>query len=167
MKAQIRCLAISACAAILATCGGGGGGGEAPPAAPPPAAPPPAAPPPAGPAMAEITSQNAPAITAGTMDAVLGTALLASVGGADLFLPASATSTGGTNPRAGETVLKLIRLHGAAKQLIRILVPVGPFTEPCLISGSITFSGDIQSETTLTPGIPLLQISAIATTATA
>ncbi len=157
MKAQIRCLAISACAAILATCGGGGGGdGGSGTVAPP-----------AGPAMAEITSQNAPAITAGTMDAVLGTALLASVGGADLFLPASATSTGGTNPRAGETVLKLIRLHGAAKQLIRILVPVGPFTEPCLISGSITFSGDIQSETTLTPGIPLLQISAIATTATA
>jgi hypothetical protein len=121
----------------LAACGGGGGG--APPAAP------------AEPALAEITSQNAPAITAGAMDAVLGSALLAGFGGTDLFLPTSVTSTGGI-VGAGEVVLKLIRRHGAATQLRRILVVVGPFTEPCLVSGSITFSADLQNETTLSPG---------------
>jgi hypothetical protein len=142
MKVQIRFLAISAGAAILAACGGGGGGGEAPPAAPPPA----------GPAQAEITEQNAPTITAGAAITVADTAQVAGVGGTGLFLSASVTPTGGRIVGAGETVLKLVRLHGARTQLSRTLVVVGPFTEPCLVSGSITFSADLQSETTLSPG---------------
>lgn len=126
---------------ILAT--GGGGGGGAPPE--PPA-------PPVGPAMAEITLQNARGITAGTMDALLGTALLAAISGPDLFLPAAATSSGRTNPRVGETVLNLIRLHGAGTQLSRTLVAIPAETIPCLVDGSVTISGEIQNAATLSPG---------------
>ena len=140
MKAQIRYLAISLGVAFFAACGGGGGGGGSGTVAPP-----------AGPALAEITSQDAPAITAGATIVAADTAELAGTSGSNLILSSAATSTGDT-VGAAEIVLRLIRLHGANRQLIRILVPVGPFTESCPGGGSVTFSGDLQDLTTLSEG---------------
>ena len=140
MKAQIRYLAISLGVAFFAACGGGGGGGGSGTVAPP-----------AGPTLAEITSQDAPAITAGATIVAADTAELAGTSGSNLILSSAATSTGDT-VGAAEIVLRLIRLHGANRQLIRILVPVGPFTESCPGGGSVTFSGEIQNPPALSEG---------------
>ena len=140
MRAQIQYLAISLSVAFFAACGGGGGDGGSGTVVPP-----------AGPAQAEITSQNAPAIAAGVADVIAGTAQLADISGLNLFLQSAVTSTGDT-VGAAEIVLRLIRLHGATRQLIRILVPVGPFTEPCFASGSVTFLSEVQNPPALSPG---------------
>lgn len=114
---------LSVLALSLAACGGGGGGATT--SNPPPAAPP-----------AVIDSGNAQAVASRSMTAAFQSG---GIGGI--------TGTGGLVTVGNNGVSKPTAGGATAHQ-----IPIGPETTPCAVSGSTTFSGEIASPVTITPG---------------
>ena len=119
----------------LGACGGGGSGGTT--AAPPP---------PVAPAV--INSANAETVAASSVDVALQT------GSFDGFIGLTGltvTSTGGVSKlSAVQTASRMVK--ATVSNSVISQVPVGPVTEPCAVSGSVTISGDIANPETLTAG---------------
>lgn len=134
MKASAR--SVSLVCLALAACGGGGGGGTANPQVPVSASFP-------------ITPANAEAAAAESWKAANGTAGVAGFAGAsDIVM----VKPGAAKPAAGLP---------SSRSLVHLVqkIPFGPETFPCLVAGTITLSGNLESSTTLTAG-DLISIAA-------
>jgi hypothetical protein len=125
-----------ACAA-LSGCGGGGGGSDSP----------------AGPDLVEITSSNAATIA--------GAVLLSSFEGGDLgsFAGLTPAPTAVTSTKTSRLYAKVGSLEGAQMESLLkqsqqgyMQAPVGPVVTDCDVAGTITTSGNLASQMTLTAG---------------
>ena len=119
----------------LGACGGGGSGGTT--AAPPPPV-----------AAAVINSANAETVAASSADVALQS------GGLSGFIDIiglTATSTGGVSKLSAVQTASPTFKTTVSNSVIS-QVPVGPVTEPCAVSGSVTISGDIANPATLAAG---------------
>ena len=125
MSRTIGCFSIGVSMLLLAACGGGGGDAAAPVGSVQTLT-----------ATAEITSANAPVITRSVLGAAVGSDGLADLGGL-------AGPTGGLTG----TMMVNDANVGATPQAV-----IGPQTENCLVSGTQTFTADIQDPLTMTVG---------------
>jgi len=135
MKVANRCLSMTLVLLGLAACGGGSGGGDGAVVVPPPVA-----------VLSAVTSENAETLAGAATSAALVSGDLGSLGGGSADAgpqPGMQTKTTGKN-HWDLLVGKLVGHYFAA--------PIGPFTDPCLVSGFVTLSGDISNPATLSPG---------------
>jgi len=135
MKKINRYLSLTLILLGLAACGGGGGGGDGTVVVPPPVA-----------QQATVTSENAETLAGAALSAAILSGDLGSLGGGS----ADAGPQPGMQTKAAAKnhwdvlVGKLVGQYFAA--------PIGPFTDPCLVSGFMTLSGDISNPATLSAG---------------
>lgn len=129
---RARCTAGLA-AVILSGCGGGGGGGSTPVE------------------YLEITSGNAGDVAGAVVQTVASTLTLADAGGGEI-------SSSAADASAGAGALAVARYLPLLPQLRRQalgagpLASVGPVTEPCLVAGFITLSGNVADPEMLSVG---------------
>lgn len=117
-------------AVVLAACGGSGSTPSLPPAGPEPAS---------------IDSSTAPLIAGGVASVVVGSGVLDNLGEGPVPLPVP-TSAGAVAAQSDPDA------HPVGRQAMGSIVPVGPETENCQVSGSVTVSGDLADPNTISAG---------------
>lgn len=131
MKNVLLGICITLSVLTLGACGGGSSAPTSPPVAP-----------------AVIDSSNAETVAARSADVALQS------GSFDGFIGLTGltvTSTGGVSKlSAVQTASRMVK--ATVSNSVISQVPVGPVTEPCAVSGSVTISGDIANPLTLTAG---------------
>lgn len=126
MHKQLRAISFSILVFLVASCGGSGGGT--------------AAEPPIVTSKAVINSGNAQSISSSSANAAFAAG---SFGAASDVVGLTASQPGGTTNTNSAI---------ANKGSNNAQVPVGPITEVCAVSGSVTITGDIANPMTITPG---------------
>jgi hypothetical protein len=136
MKAFFVCMSMALAVSLLAACGGGGGGSSAAVVQPPP---------PAQAVLVQIDAAVAPTVTSASLNAAAFGGELGSLGGAGVV--------GG--PASPGLLSKLERLPviGMSKVYTQTFnVTVGPITDDCLVSGSVTLTANVADPLTITAG---------------
>lgn len=130
MNSFTRTIVLGAGLSLLAACGGGGGGGGGnPPVVNTPDA--------------TISSQNAVEIAADVVTGVLDTGELGAFGGSGLI---------GAGNGAGPAMAKASATAASKGVNVILSAPFGPEVSPCLVAGTVSISGNLSSQDTLTPG---------------
>ena len=123
--------------ALAAGCGGGGGGGDNPPVVVDPGNP-------------AIPASDATIVSTNALE-ISGTAILGGLYGGD---PGVLTSAGlvGADPGADAPLSKALCAIANKALAAGFAKPFGPETSRCALAGTVTVSGNLASEQTLTAG---------------
>ena len=136
VKNSFRALTVLGLVAAGVTgCGGGGGGGGSSSSTP----------------TLVITANNAQAVASGVIQSVDATFQLSSATGGQVT-PAAAGAGPAARASAVRRVLNRLSRSAIRSLGVQPLAAVGPITEPCDVSGTITLSGNLADPSTLSSG---------------